>query len=228
MNIAVIPARGGSKRIPRKNIKDFCGRPMVCWAIDIACKSGLFDHIIVSTEDAEIARIAKACGAEVPFLRPSELADDHTGTVPVIQHAAEDCLKRGWNTKHICCIYPCVPFLQTDDLLKSRDLLLAQKADFVFPVTAYHHPVQRAMRMLSSGRMQFANPDHALSRTQDLEILYHDTGQFYWGTLSAWLEGRKMHAGIGYCMPSWRVIDIDTMDDWKRAELNFKTLQETR
>jgi pseudaminic acid cytidylyltransferase len=223
MRIAVMPARGGSKRIPRKNIKEFCGKPMIAWAITTALESGLFDHVIVSTDDEEIAAISRKWGAETPFSRPTELADDLTPTVPVIAHAVKSCLDQAWEVEYACCIYPCAPFLQADDLIIAFDLLQKNNADFVYPVTEYTHPVQRAMRQLPSGQMQFISPENELTRTQDLEKLYHDSGQFYWGRTSAWLEHRRMHTdGLGMTIPSWRVVDIDSMDDWKRAEDIYK------
>jgi pseudaminic acid cytidylyltransferase len=223
MKIAVIPARGGSKRIPRKNIKEFCGKPMIAWAITSAIKSKLFDNVIVSTDDEEIADIARKWGAETPFSRPAELADDLTPTVPVIAHAVKVCLEQAWEVEYACCIYPCAPFLQADDLIIAFDLLQKNNADFVYPVTEYAHPIQRAMRQLPSGQMQFISPENELTRTQDLEKSYHDSGQFYWGRASAWLEHKKMHTdGLGMTIPSWRVVDIDSMDDWKRAEDMYK------
>lgn len=223
MKIAVIPARGGSKRIPRKNIKEFSGRPMIAWAITTAVKSKLFDHVIVSTDDEEIADIARKWGAETPFARPVELADDITPTVPVIAHAVRASIDSGWNVEYACCIYPCVPFLQESDLVNAFNLIQKNDAAFVYPVTEYAHPIQRAMRQLSSGQMQFVNPENELTRTQDLEKTYHDSGQFYWGKSSAWLEHKKMHTdGLGMSIPNWRVVDIDSMDDWKRAEDLYK------
>jgi pseudaminic acid cytidylyltransferase len=223
MRIAVIPARGGSKRIPRKNIKEFCGKPMIAWAIITALESRLFDHVIVSTDDEEIGAISRKWGAETPFLRPAELADDLTPTAPVIAHVVKACLEKGLEIEYACCIYPCAPFLQVDDLIIAFDLLEHNNADFVYPVTEYAHPIQRAMRQLPTGRMQFINSENELTRTQDLEKLYHDSGQFYWGRASAWLGHRRMHTdGLGMTIPSWRVVDIDSMDDWHRAEDIFK------
>ena len=225
MNIAVIPARGGSKRIPRKNIKSFCGRPMIAWAISKARESGLFERVIVSTDDEEIVEVAKSWGAETPFVRPKELADDLTPTVPVIAHAVKSCLELGWVADQVCCIYPCVPFLQVGDLIAALDLTQAQDADFVYPVTEYAHPIQRAMRQLPGGKMQFINPEFELTRTQDLEKTYHDAGQFYWGKASAWLAHKRMHTdGLGLSIPNWRVVDIDSADDWRRAELIFNAM----
>lgn len=225
MNIAIIPARGGSKRIPRKNVKEFCGRPMIAWAIEKARTSLLFEHVIVSTDDEEIAQIAREWGAETPFMRPQELADDLTATVPVVAHAIRTCLDLGWKTDFACCIYPCAPFLQIEDLRSALDLAREQDADFAYPVAEYAHPIQRAMRRLPEGRMQFLHPEHELTRTQDLGKTYHDAGQFYWGKAAAWLAHRRMHSdGLGMPIPNWRVVDIDSADDWKRAELLFPAL----
>ncbi len=225
MTIAVIPARGGSKRIPRKNIRDFCGKPMLVRTIQTVSASGLFEHVVVSTDDTEITRLANENGAETPFLRPQNLADDRTPTVPVISHAVSMMHENGLEAEFVCCIYPCNPFLQAQDLLAAFKLLQEQKADFVYPVTEYAHPVQRAMRRLADGRMEFLNSEHELTRTQDFEPLYHDAGQFYWGTASAWLAQKRMHTdGIGMTIPSWRVVDIDSEDDWRRAELLFETI----
>ena len=225
MNIAVIPARGGSKRIPRKNIKNFCGKPMIAWAITVAAESGQFEHVIVSTDDPEIAAIARACGAEVPFMRPADLSDDKTQTVPVISHSVRWACDQGWLVEYACCVYPCAPFLQAGDLSLALELAKARDADFIYPVTEYAHPIQRAMRRLENGKMQFIDPEHELTRTQDVEKAYHDAGQFYWGKASAWLAEKRMHtAGIGMSIPKWRVVDIDSVDDWTRAESIFQAL----
>jgi pseudaminic acid cytidylyltransferase len=225
VKIAVIPARGGSKRIPRKNIKQFSGKPMIAWAISIALESNLFDEVVVSTDDDEIANVARSWGAKTPFVRPANLADDLTPTVPVVAHAVSTCSNLGWGVEYACCIYPCVPFLQVSDLVDALNMLLDCNADFVYPVTEYAHPVQRSMRRLSSGKMQFYSPEFELTRTQDLEKSYHDAGQFYWGTLPAWLEHKKMHTdGLGMPIPNWRVVDIDSEDDWIRAARSFQSL----
>ena len=219
MKIAVIPARGGSKRIPRKNIAAFCGKPMITYAINAARKSGLFEHIIVSTDDEEIVRIANEWGAETPFMRPAELADDFTPTVPVIAHAITACRALGWKIDHACCIYPCVPFIQVDDLKRAFELLQTGGAAYSFPVTEFPSAIQRALRRLPDGKMQPFYPEYELTRTQDLERAYHDAGQFYWGTAQAWLTNNNVHrSGVGLVIPGWRVVDIDTPDDWDRAE----------
>ena len=220
MNIAVIPARGGSKRIPRKNINSFCGRPMIAWAIELAKNAGLFEHIIVSTDDLEIAKISTNWGAEVPFLRPPSLADDFTPTVPVMSHAVRQCMRLGWNADYFCCIYPCTPLLKYDDLIRALDCIQKKDVDFVYPVTEFQHPIQRAMRMGKTGAMEFLTPENELKRTQDFEECFHDAGQFYWGKTDAWLENKRMHTGgLGMKIPSWRVVDIDTAADWHRAEV---------
>lgn len=225
MNIAIIPARGGSKRIPRKNIKEFAGKPMIAYAITAAKQAGLFEHIIVSTDDQQIAEQAEEWGAEIPFMRPGELADDHTATVPVIAHAITQCKAQGGNAEYVCCIYPAVPFLQVDDLSLSLQYLKQSDADFCFPITEFPSAVQRALKRSQQGKLEPFYPEYELTRTQDLEPAYYDAGQFYWGKADAWLQNPKIHSeGIAYVIPSWRVVDIDTPDDWKRAELMYKVL----
>lgn len=226
MKIAVIPARGGSKRIPRKNILPFRGQPMLAWSIQVALNSGLFNHVIVSTDDDEIAEVARSTGAVIPFMRPVELSDDLTPTVPVIAHAVEASRKLGWDVSHACCIYPCAPTIHLDDLQLAAKMCLERDAHFVYPVTEYAHPIQRAMRRTEQGLMQLLQPEHEMTRTQDLEKTYHDAGQFYFGKAQAWRDGLRMHtAGLGLPIPSWRVVDIDTLDDWKRAELLVDALE---
>jgi pseudaminic acid cytidylyltransferase len=225
MNLAVIPARGGSKRISRKNIKEFCGKPMIAYAITAAKQSGLFDHIVVSTDDEEISEIAKAFSAETPFVRPAELANDYTATVPVIAHSIEACRNLGWNFDHVCCIYPGVPFIQIDDLRGAYARLTSVDADYCFPITEYPSAIQRALKILDTGKMQPFYPEFQLTRTQDLEPAYFDAGQFYWGKADAWLTNPKIHSsGVGYMIPNWRVVDIDTPEDWARAEHLSKAL----
>lgn len=223
MNIAIIPARGGSKRIPRKNIRGFCGKPMIAHAITAAKQLGLFEHIVVSTDDEEIAVISREWGAETPFVRPSELANDYTATVPVIAHGIGACLTLGWEFKYVCCIYPAVPFIQNEDLLGAFALCKEGVADYCFPVTEFPSAVQRAMKRSESGKMQPLYPQYEIERTQDLDPAYYDAGQFYWGTESSWRNNTQIHSsGIGYVIPNWRVVDIDTPEDWNRAELLFK------
>lgn len=220
MRIAIIPARGGSKRIPRKNIKPFYGKPMIAWAIETARASGLFEHIVVTTDDAEISALARTWGAETPFVRPAELADDYTPTVPVVAHAIGACQSLGWQVDQVCCIYPAVPFMQSTDLVAALQMLETNDADYVFPVAAYPSAIQRALRQLPNGLMTPFYSQYASTRTQDLEPAYYDVGQFYWGRSQAWLEGKNVHQyGMGLLIPSWRVVDIDNAEDWQRAEL---------
>lgn len=224
--IAVIPARGGSKRIPKKNIKYFHGVPMVARAIEIARKSKLFDDIVVSTDDEGIAKVSLEYGASIPFIRPSYLADDYAGTAPVIAHAVSEAIKRDAMIEYVCCIYPCVPLLMPQDLIRAFDILLKSNSEFVFPVVEYSHPVQRGFTLGACGEINFAYPEHEMSRTQDLEPMYHDAGQFYWGRAASWLSGKKMHSdGTGMLIPSWQVVDIDNEQDWRRAELLYSALK---
>jgi pseudaminic acid cytidylyltransferase len=223
--IAVIPARGGSKRIPRKNVKPFAGKPMISYAIGAAIESQLFDHVVVSTDDDEIANIAREYGAETPFQRPIELSDDHTPTVPVIRHAIEHCGRIGWQFDMVCCIYPCVPLIIEKDIKDSLEILNSSDALFCFPVGEYPSPIQRALRMNSFGVISGFYPEFEQLRSQDLEAAYFDAGQFYWGATSSWLTNDRIHNNsVGYVIPTWRTVDIDTPDDWQRAELVFNSL----
>lgn len=226
MKIAVIPARGGSKRIPRKNIKPFAGKPMIGYAIEAALACEAIDRVVVSTDDEEISRIAKEFGAELPFCRPAELADDITPTVPVIAHAIEACRELGWDVTHACCIYPGVPFIRTEDLGKALTLLEEHDGEgYTFPVTGFPSPIQRALKRSDDGKVAPFNPEHVGTRTQDLEPGYFDAGQFYWGGAEAWLAGLNIHAhGRAIVLPEWRVVDIDTTEDWDRAEMLYRAL----
>ena len=225
MNIAVIPARGGSKRIPRKNIKPFGGKPMIAYAIAAARECGLFEHVVVSTDDDEIAEVALQHGATVPFKRPAHLADDQTVTVPVIAHAAQWFVDQGQAPAAVCCIYPCSPLLRAEDLRGAHQMLVQRKAAYVYPVVQFHSSPWRGMRISDKGPMQFVHPEFELTRTQDLERCYYDAGQFYWGQTQSWIDGLRMHSnGHGYEVPGWRIVDIDTEDDWRRAELIARAL----
>jgi pseudaminic acid cytidylyltransferase len=220
VNIAIIPARGGSKRIPRKNIKVFGGKPMIAYAITAAKNSGLFEHVVVSTDDAEIATIANEWGAETPFVRPAELANDFTATVPVVAQAIKACEELGWVFDNVCCIYPGVPFIEIEDLQGAFKHLEVGLADYCFPVTEFQSAIQRALKRNSDGVVQPFYPEFQLNRTQDLENAYFDAGQFYWGRKEAWLNNPRIHSNSsGYVIPNWRVVDIDTSADWERAEL---------
>lgn len=225
MRLAVIPARGGSKRIPRKNIRPFCGKPMIAWSIDAARQSGCFDRIIVSTDDEAIAAVARDFCADVPFLRPPELSDDHTGTIPVIAHAIQWQQHHGESPTEVCCIYATAPFVRAEDLQRGLDLLKHADCDYAFSVTSYAFPIQRALRIKENGRMEMFQPDHFNTRSQDLEESYHDAGQFYWGNTRAWLAGTPIFSQAApVILPRCRVQDIDTPEDWARAEWLFKAM----
>lgn len=226
MRVAIIPARGGSKRIPRKNIKMFCGKPMIAWSIEVALQSGCFDLVVVSTDDYEIASVARELGASVPFMRPPELADDYTGTIPVISHAIKQLDAQGLGVRQACCIYATAPFLLSEDLRSGLQLLEENNCSYAFSVTSYGFPIQRAVRITSGGRVEMFSPEHFNTRSQDLEEAYHDAGQFYWGQASAWLSGKVIFTpeSSPVLLPRHRVQDIDTPDDWARAEWMFKAM----
>lgn len=226
MKLAVIPARGGSKRIPRKNIRPFCGKPMIAWSIEAAQASGCFDRIIVSTDDSEIAAAARGLGADVPFIRPTHLADDHAETIPVIRHAVEWSAMNGIRPDLVCCIYATAPFLQPDDLIRGMLALTESGCDYAFAVTGYTSPIQRALRIRQDERVEMLQPENFHCRSQDLEATFHDAGQFYWGTTSAWIAELPVFSSntVPVVLPSHRVQDIDTIEDWLRAEWLFKAM----
>ena len=226
MRLAVIPARGGSKRIPRKNIKPFSGKPMIAWSIEAALESGCFDHVVVSTDDDEIAELARHSGAEVPFVRPSELSDDRTGTIPVIRHAVEWFAERGQMPVHVCCIYATAPFVRAADIRRGLDVLISSASEYAFSVTSYPFPIQRAIRITANGCVEMFSPEQFNTRSQDLEDAFHDAGQFYWGRATAWLTGKVIfgpHA-VAVQLPRYRVQDIDTPEDWQMAEHLFRAV----
>ncbi len=225
-SVAIIPARGGSKRIPRKNIRELSGRPLLWWSVQLCLESGAFDEVIVSTDDDEIAGIARAAGASTPFMRPESLANDVAPTVDVIAHAVEWLDAAGRTVDLACCVYPASVFLGPEDLVRSRDLLVGTPhASYVATVTRYAHPVQRAMSMADNGRLAFVEPEYAAFRTQDLEERWHDAGQFYWGRAQAWRDRLPiLPNAVGYVVDAARVCDIDTEEDWRRAEVLHRIL----
>jgi N-acylneuraminate cytidylyltransferase len=227
MKIAVIPARGGSKRIPRKNIKPFCGKPIIAWSIELAQESGLFDRIIVSTDDAEISEVAKSCGAEVPFMRPAELSNDYVGTTEVIAHATQWALVQGFDVDAVCCIYATAPLSQVEDIKQGLEALESGEWDYAFSVTDFAAPIFRAFKQTAEGGIEMFFPEHFATRSQDLPVALHDAGQFYWGRPSAWIEGKRIfdRHSAPVIIPRWRVQDIDSLDDWKRAELIYNQLE---
>ncbi|MEA1956690.1 MAG: pseudaminic acid cytidylyltransferase [Campylobacterota bacterium] len=223
--IAIIPARGGSKRIPRKNIKDFFGKPLIAYSIEVALKSKLFDKIIVSTDDEEIASIAKKYGAEVPFLRPKKLSDDFSGTGVVVNHAIEYLKNQGEVFDFVCTIYATAPLLQKEYLIEGFEKLKNSDAKNTFSSTSMPFPIQRTFKLNDNGRCKMFTPEHFQTRSQDLEEAYQDAGQFYWTKINK--KSNEIIFGsdsIPIILPRHLVQDIDTLEDWKRAELMYEII----
>lgn len=225
MNVAIIPARGGSKRIPRKNIKAFCGKPLIAYSIQVAIDSQLFDKIIVSTDDEEIAKIAKFYGAVVPFIRPKELSDDFIGTGAVVEHAIKYLKEQGEFYQYVCTIYATAPLLQKKYLIEGFEKLKKSDAVTVFSCTSMPFPIQRTFKITDDGRCQMFWPENFYKRSQDLEVAYQDAGQFYWSNInrtSADITFGK--DSIPIVLPRNFVQDIDTLEDWERAEALYQLL----
>lgn len=222
-NIAVIPARGGSKRIPRKNIKIFHGQPLISYSIEAAIRSKCFDKIIVSTDDEEIAEVAFRYGAEVPFLRSKELSNDFAGTTPVIQDAIlklDDA-----DIEYVCCVYATAPMLSAQDIRTGLNTLKGKEdCNYAFSITTYDFPIQRSLSLNQENRVAMHNPNLFSTRSQDLEECWHDAGQFYWGTKQAWQLGLPIFDSnsLGIKLPRHRVQDIDTLEDWDMAEMLYQ------
>ncbi|MGN8260258.1 pseudaminic acid cytidylyltransferase [Pseudomonas sp. SMSB3] len=226
--VAIIPARGGSKRIPSKNLKTFAGQPIIVHSIRVALASGLFDHVVVSTDDADIAAVALAHGAQVPFMRPAHLADDYATTHAVIHHALEVLTGQGMALSHACCIYATAPFLQQRYLHEGLALLQAHpERSFAFSVSGFGFPVQRALTVDAQGALVPLNPQFRETRSQDLAPAYQDAGQFYWGRLQAWLDNEVLYSArsLPVIIPRHLVQDIDTEDDWLRAQYLYAALK---
>jgi pseudaminic acid cytidylyltransferase len=225
--LAIIPARGGSKRIPRKNIKPFFGQPMIAYSIKAALTCGLFDKIIVSTDDDEIAEVAQKFGAQVPFIRPRELSDDHAGTGAVIIHALSWLAQRGEDYKACCCIYATAPLLRPERLTQGWEALQQQDKRFAFSITSYGFPIQRALRQTKDGSVDMFWPENLMTRSQDLEPAYHDAAQFYWGWSDAFMNDEVTFSPISapVILPRAEVVDIDTPEDWDLAERAYAALR---
>ncbi len=223
--VCIIPARGGSKRIPKKNIKLFRGKPLLVWSIEKAIKSKCFSDVIVSTDDEEIANLAISCGANVPFLRPKKLSDDFVGTLDVVKFVIKNFNKE---IKYVCCLYATAPMVLTSDLVKSYDEIQILKDDsLIFTATNFDYPIQRAFVLNNLNKANMINKDFLFTRSQDLEKTFHDAGQFYWGKTSNWLKAKNMiDNNKAYFLPRWRVQDIDEEEDWLRAEIIHKILEE--
>jgi pseudaminic acid cytidylyltransferase len=227
MNICVIPARGGSKRIPRKNIKNFCGQPMIAYSIASALDSKLFDHVIVSTDDHEIAEISLKYGASVPFTRPESLSDDYSTSLDVVEHALSWVQKNIGSVKLVCTLYATAPFTNSKDLINAYEEILKHKnCQAVYPIVEFDFPIQRAIKLADNGSVEMFQPKHLLTRSQDLEKAYHDAGQFYWMKSEFIGSNTPIFSDIARTIkiPHYRVQDIDTNDDWIRAEFIFKAM----
>lgn len=227
MNIAIIPARGGSKRIPAKNIKLFNGKPIMAYSIEAAIKSGCFERVIVSTDSEEIAQIAREYGAEVPFMRPTDIADDHATTLMVIEHALKALNTQGLEYEHCCCIYATAPFVTASQLKEGLEQMKTRQAEYLFPVCEYPSPIQRAIHLDDSCKVEMFAPENLNTRSQDLTNAFYDTGQFYWGKVAAFLASKPIYCkeASGLVLPKGSVVDIDTHDDWLLAEALYEFYQ---
>jgi pseudaminic acid cytidylyltransferase len=228
-NLAIIPARGGSKRIPKKNIKNFLGRPIISYSIETALESNLFDEVMVSTDDEEIANIALKYGAVVPFIRSQKNADDHASTADVIREVVKSYEKLNKHYDFSCCIYPTAPFISKFDLVESFSILKSKKCDTVFPICAYSYPIQRALQVNNSGNIEMIWPENMKKRSQDLQPSYHDAGQFYWVNIKPFLATDLLYSSNSapFIIDEMRVQDIDNESDWEVAELKFKFIQKS-
>ncbi|WP_027187364.1 pseudaminic acid cytidylyltransferase [Desulfovibrio cuneatus] len=226
MNIAVITARGGSKRIPGKNIRQFSGKPMIAWPILAAKAAGIFSHIVVSTDSEEIARVAQDWGAICPFMRPAALSDDHTPTAPVFEHALTALAAEGIAAEYACCIYPTAPFLLPEFLQQGLHELETSGAPAAMSVTGFDFPILRALTLDANGGLAFNWPEYELTRSQDLPEFYHDAGQFYWVRVTSFLASKRLvvPGTRPVFLPRKRVQDLDTQEDWEVAELMAKSL----
>lgn len=223
---AIIPARGGSKRIPKKNIKTFAGKPMIAYAIEAAKETELFDRIIVSTDAKDIADVALAYGAEVPFIRPESLSDDFTGTVPVLVHALSILKEQGFSADYFCCLYATAPFLRGDYIKQGLTLLRENSVTTVFSVTSFPSPVFRALTLKENGHIEMVWPEYYHTRSQDLVEAYHDAGQFYWADTEKFLKEQMLFSkdSMPVILPRAMVQDIDTPEDWEMAEKMYQLL----
>jgi len=224
--IAIITARGGSKRIPRKNIKNFLGVPIIKYSIDAALQAGCFDEVMVSTDDMEIAEIAMSYGAKVPFFRSETTSNDYATTADVIKEVIDEYIKRGYSFEHFCCVYPTAPFVTSDKLRMAMKMLLETGADSVLPVTQFSYPIQRALK-IENGVVKMIWPENYIARSQDLMPAYHDCGQFYCMKTKSFLEQKIVFAKytVPIIIPESEVQDIDNEEDWKVAEMKYKIMK---
>jgi N-acylneuraminate cytidylyltransferase len=228
--IAIIPARGGSKRIPRKNVRPFMGQPVIGYPIQAAIDSGCFDEIMVSTDDKEIADVAKKFGAAVPFLRSSETSNDHASTADVLLEVLQEYEKLNKRFDNCCCLYPVTPLVSKEILQTAFDKFIVSKADSLMPVVRYSHPIQRALQINEEGFLRYIQPENAMLRTQDLPPCYHDAGQFYFFKTDSFLKNKTLVSKntLAFELSEQLVQDIDNEDDWKMAELKYILLTKTK
>ena len=229
-SIAIITARGGSKRIPKKNIKEFCGKPIIAYAIEAAKKSGIFKEVMVSTDSLEIARIAREYGAVVPFMRSQKNSDDFATTEDVIMEVVSEYYKRGVEFDYVCCLYPTTPFISEDILKEAVDLMEKKQPAVVIPVVQFSYPPQRCFIIDNDGYAKFKYPQYVRTRSQDLEKEYHDAGQFYIYNVEKLfaLKGCIENDFVPIILPEMCVQDIDTLSDWRLAELKYKLLKDEK
>lgn len=224
--LAIIPARGGSKRITRKNIKYFLGKPIIAYSIESALNSGLFDEVMVSTDDEEIAEIARSYGAEIPFLRSQNNSSDFSTTLDVIEEVTNEYKKQRQDFDFVCCLYPTAPFVSKNELVKGFHKLKKESFDSVFPVMKFNYPIQRALKVNSRDKVSLFQPEHLLTRSQDLEASYHDAGQYYWLKIDIVLRKKSLYtdnSGV-VVIKEMEGQDIDTIEDWELAEIKYKLL----
>jgi pseudaminic acid cytidylyltransferase len=226
LSLAIIPARGGSKRIPRKNLRPFRGRPIIAWSIEAALESGLFDEVMVSTDDVEIAALARELGAVVPFMRSAETADDHATTAAVLEEVLEAYARRGLTFEHACCLYPTAPFATARDLEDGHRRLVESDFAAIMPVAAFSFPIWRSLRRAGDGRIEMNFPENRDARSQDLPPAYHDAGQWYWFRVDAFRRDGTLLGGNTGSVPlrAMCVQDIDTEEDWMLAELKHQAV----
>ena len=224
-SVAIITARGGSKRIPKKNIKDFCGKPIIAYSIEAAIKSKVFDEIMVSTDDNEIAEIAKKYGASIPFMRSAKNSDDYSGTCDVLMEVVNDYKKLGKEFDIVCCIYPTAPFVTAEKLTEVNNKFEREGASAIIPVVRFSYPPQRCF-IECGGRLEYKWPEHEKSRSQDLEPFYHDAGQFYFIKTDVLMSQKTLVPAntVPLEIDELEVQDIDNITDWKLAELKYKLM----
>ncbi len=224
--IAIIPARGGSKRIPRKNIRDFLGKPIIAYSIEAALKSKLFDEVMVSTDDNEIAGVSNKYGASIPFIRSKKNSDDFSTTADVLLEVLDQYREREKVFEYFCCIYPTALFVTSQKIRDSFKILLEEKTDSIIPVVKFSYPIQRAFRLNKKGNLEYLWQENINKRSQDLESSFHDAGQFYWKEVNTFLESKQLVSKTTFplIVPELEVQDIDSENDWKLAEIKFKYL----